>query len=270
DAGTVISNRAEATYSDATGSSYSAVSLTVTITVLPVATLVVTPDETVSSDTIAPHDQVTRQFRICNTGNGVDTFSLTKVDLTEPATAGSLYFDVDGSGTVNDGDVPITLNETQTPQLAPRACVNVLAVINTNDLQPQSTLTISIVARSNATNAVNGRGEDVGTIVNAVGLGVRFTDLNNPDLDPSKLVNGLAQTVVSRAGEFSYVVAFKNSGDTAARNTVLQDLLPTATEYIPGSLQFNDRSLSDAAHSDERSVQRSNIKPTPPRVKPAD
>src|SRR5436190_15196834 len=117
DAGTVISNRAEATYSDATGSSYSAVSLTVTITVLPVATLVVTPDETVSSDTIAPHDQVTRQFRICNTGNGVDTFSLTKVDLTEPATAGSLYFDVDGSGTVNDGDVPITLNETQTPQL---------------------------------------------------------------------------------------------------------------------------------------------------------
>ena len=71
DAGSVISNRAEATYSDETGGNYTTVSATVTVTVLPVATLVVTPDETASSETVAPHDQITRLFRVCNTGNNV-------------------------------------------------------------------------------------------------------------------------------------------------------------------------------------------------------
>jgi hypothetical protein len=58
-AGTVISNRTEATYPDDTGSSYEAVTETVTVTVMHVATIVVTPDETESSDTVAPRDQVT-------------------------------------------------------------------------------------------------------------------------------------------------------------------------------------------------------------------
>src|SRR5215831_14786795 len=78
EAGTVISNRAEATYSDVSGDTYTTVSPTVTVTVLAVATVVVTPDETASSATIAPHDQVTRLFRICNTGNYADTFSVIR------------------------------------------------------------------------------------------------------------------------------------------------------------------------------------------------
>ncbi len=260
DAGTIISNRAEATYTDSEGGNYSAVSATVTVTILPVATVVVTPDETASSETVAPRDQVTRLFRICNTGNNVDTFSITRFNLTSPATLETLYFDIDGSGTLTNGDAPITLNETASPDLSPRSCIGVLAVINTNDVPAQSTLTITTTARSNSTNAVNGRGLDDGTIINAVGLGARLTDPANSSLAPSKLVNGLAQTVVTQAGEFSYTIAFKNTGDTAARNVVMVDQLPATIAYSAGSLQVNDKSVSDALDGDEGSVQGGAIK----------
>ena len=153
---------------------------------LAVATLIVTPDETASSEIVAPHDQITRLFRVCNTGNNVDTISLARFNVTAPATLTALYFDNDGSGTVTNGDAPISLSETASPQLPPRGCIGVLAVINTNDIPSQSTLTITTTARSNATNAVNGRGEDEGTIINAVGLGARLTDPNDPSLAPKQ------------------------------------------------------------------------------------
>lgn len=270
DAGSIISNRAEASYSDETGESYTTVSATVTVTVLAVATLIVTPDETASSEIVAPHDQITRLFRVCNTGNNPDTISLTRFNLTAPATLKALYFDNDESGTVTNGDAPISLNETASPQLAPRDCIGVLAVIDTNDIPSQSTLTITITARSNATNAVNGRGEDVGTIINAVGLGARLTDPNNTSLAPSKLINGVAQSVVNQAGEFTYTIAFKNSGDTAARNVVVQDQLPAAISYSPASLQVNDRSVSDAVDNDEGSVQSGIIKVILAKVDPGE
>ena len=270
DAGTQISNRAEATYADDAGASYATVSQTVVVTVLAVATVVVTPDETASSDTVAPHDQVTRAFRVCNTGNNVDTFSITRFDLTAPATLSALYFDNDASSSVNDGDALITLNQTASPQLPPHGCIGVLAVINTNDVAPQSNLKLTLTARSNATNAVNGRGEDIGTIINDVGLGARLTDPNDSNKAPSKLINGLAQTVVTRAGEFSYVIAFKNTGDTAARNVVIKDRLPAAIDYVPGSLQLNDRSVSDAVDNDEGSVQAGEINIQVARVNPGE
>src|SRR5262249_12782882 len=71
-AGTIISNRAEATYQDAAGESFSTVSSTVTITIATVAAVVVTPDETSPSNTVTPNQQVTRLFRVCNAGNTPD------------------------------------------------------------------------------------------------------------------------------------------------------------------------------------------------------
>jgi uncharacterized repeat protein (TIGR01451 family) len=270
DAGSVISNRAEASYSDEFGENYTTVSPTVTVTVLAVATLIVTPDETASSELVVPHDHITRLFRVCNTGNTVDTISLTRFNVTAPATLTALYFDNDGSGTLTNGDAQISLNETASPQLSPRGCIGVLAVIDTNDIPSQSILTITTTARSNATNAVNGRGEDEGTIINAVGLGAHLTDPNNASLAPSKLINDVAQTVVNQAGEFTYTVAFKNSGDTAARNVLLQDQLPTAIAYSAASLQVNDRSVSDAVDNDEGSVQSGVIRVNLAKVDPGE
>jgi len=170
-AGTVISNRAEATYEDGSGASYTAVSETVTITISAVAGVAVTPDETAPSNTIAPHDQVTRPFRVCNTGNNPDTFTLTALDVTAPLSVSAIYFDTDNSGDVSNGDAPVHLNETVSPTIAPGACFGVLATLNTNDAPAQSVISIVLTAQSNSTNAVNGRGQDVGTIINAVGIG---------------------------------------------------------------------------------------------------
>src|SRR5216684_1714579 len=125
--GTIISNRAEASYQDDTGESFTSVSPTVTVTVLAVAAIVVTPDETVPSDTVAPREQVTRLFRVCNTGNNADTFTLTRAAVTAPATLNALYLDNDGSGTLTNGDVPVTINQTVSPQLPPGGCIGVLA-----------------------------------------------------------------------------------------------------------------------------------------------
>ena len=116
-AGTIISNRAEATYQDDAGESFNTVSPTVTITVLAVATVIVTPDETAPSDTVAPRERVTRVFLVCNTGNNADTFTLTRSDITAPATINSLYFDNDGSGTLTDGDTLVRVNESISPQM---------------------------------------------------------------------------------------------------------------------------------------------------------
>lgn len=269
-AGTVISNRAEATYEDTSGVSYNAVSETVTLTIAAVAGVAVTPDETAPSNSIAPHDQVTRLFRVCNTGNNPDTFTLTGLEVTAPVSVSAIYFDTDNSGDVSNGDTPVHLNETVSPSIAPGACFGVLATVNTNDAPAQSVITLALTAQSNSMNAVNGRGQDVGTIINAVGIGPRLTDFANSNLVPVKLVNSVAQSVVAAAADFTYSIAFRNNGDTAARNLVVADQLPAGISYEPGSLMLEDRLLSDAIDADEGSVQNNLINVRFAKVKPGE
>jgi uncharacterized repeat protein (TIGR01451 family) len=270
DAGTVISNRAEATYQDANGETFTTVSSTITVTILAVASLGVTPDETVPSATVAPHERITRLFRVCNTGNTTDTFSLTSFDLTAPATLNALYFDNDGSGTLSDGDATIQLNQSASPRISPGVCVGVLALVDTNDFPAHSMVTLSLMARSNSANAVNGRGQDAGTIINAVGEGARLTDPNDPNLPPSKLINNSRQAIVSNGGQFNYSISFRNSGETVARNVLMVDQLPQGIEYVPGSLRINDRDLSDAVDGDEGSVQNGEVRIRIPLVNPGE
>src|SRR3989440_1925024 len=255
--GTIISNRAEATYQNGAGENFTTVSETVTVTVQTVVSLAVTPDETSPSDRVAPHTQVTRLFRVCNSGNYSDSFTLTRADITAPANINALYFDNDGSGTVSDGDTQVRLNDTVSPQLTLGGCLGVLAVIDTKDAAPQSTITIRITARSNAANAANGRAEDTGTIINAVGQGAFLTNPANLNLVPSKLVNGLAQVMISSGGQFTYTIAFKNSGESPAQNVVVDDQLPAAIDYVSGSRQLDDRGLTD--EGSESSVRDNHI-----------
>ncbi len=269
-AGAVISNRAEATYQDDSGASFTTISETVTVTISAVAGVAVTPDETAPSNTIAPHDQVTRLFRVCNTGNNPDNFTLTALDVTAPVTLNALYFDADNSGDFSNGDSPVHLNETVSPTIAPGACFGVLAVLNTNDAQAQSAVTITLTARSNSSNAVNGRGQDSGTIINAVGLGPRLTDFSNSNAPPLKLVNSVSQAVVGADGQFSYSINFRNVGDTPARNLLVADQLPSGISYVPGSLTLNDRALSDATDTDEGSAQNDQVNIRFASVKPGE
>jgi uncharacterized repeat protein (TIGR01451 family) len=250
-AGAVITNRAESTYLDDEGTSFSTVSPSVFVTVLSVSSLTVTPDETQPSQSVGPHETLTRTFRICNLGNTPDLYTITRLEISDPARITHLYFDADATATVTSSDTLVTLNESLSPRVQPGFCLNVLAVVETNDVAPQSNITIRLGARSNVVAAVNGRGEDEGTIINAVGNGPRLTAPESASLPPQKLVNDSPQAIVSPGNPFTYTIAFRNSGDVTARDVVISDELPAEIEYMPASLRLAERNLTDADDADE-------------------
>jgi uncharacterized repeat protein (TIGR01451 family) len=254
EAGVTISNRAEATYADETGQEFMTVSPTVSVTVSTVAAVTVTPDETEPSATVAPNERVTRLFRVCNTGNTPDFYTLTSAEVSAPAALVSLHFDVDGSGALDANDRPVTLDSTMSPRLARGQCVGVLAVVDVGAGRAGEQFTVRIVARSSVSDALNAGAQDAGTIVNAYGNGARLTAPSDPSLPPVKLVEGKESVTTSPGQALNYTITFRNSGDTVARNVLLRDELPDGLEYVAGSLRVGGRTLTDSADADEGSV----------------
>ncbi len=254
-ASTVIANHAEASYEDESGNTFATVSPTVFVTIKTISSLTVTPDETQPSANVGPQETLTRAFRICNMGNTPDLYTITRIEVNAPSRISNLYFDVDESGTITSTDTLVTVNESLSPRVQPGFCLNVLAVLETNDVAPQSNITIRLAARSNVVAAVNGRGEDEGTIINAVGNGPRMTSPDSASLPPTKLVNGNPTATVSPGNPFTYTIAFRNSGDVTARNVLVGDDLPAEIEYVPSSLRLEERSLTDIEDADEGMVR---------------
>src|SRR5882762_1904299 len=261
-AGTIISNRADATYRDAEGTPFTTVSLTVTVTVQAVAALTVSPKENAPSANVGPHERITRLFRICNIGNVLSPYTISRAEVNAPAALASLFFDNDGSGTVTAGDVRVTIGATQSSVVAPSSCLGVLAVVDTNDAPPDSLLQIHLTALADVANAGNAQVTDTGTIINSVGKGPHFSNPSNPSLPPLKMVNGGGQAVVTRGTPFTYMIAFRNTGDVTARNVVVSDDLVAGTEYVAHSLHLDSngaKDLTDAEDADEGFVRSQHI-----------
>ncbi|MDQ6788113.1 MAG: hypothetical protein M3033_15015 [Acidobacteriota bacterium] len=267
-AGTVITNRAEAFYQDAEGEKYNTVSQIIRVTISAVPAVAVTPDETSPSATVTANERVTRQFRICNTGNGEDQFIPTRAEVSAPAQIAGIYFDADNSGTVNDGDVPVSIGQTLTPRLAPRECQSVLFVIETGNAAPQSQIVIGLNARSNIALSGGEFAQDSGKIINAVGSGVRFTSPADTSLPPVKLVENLSRTVAAAGQTLNYNIAFRNNGEVAAHQARVIDNLPAELEYIEGSLRLNNRSVTDASDADEGTATLRRVEMTIPEIAP--
>lgn len=257
--GTIITNFAQASYKDQNGILFNTISPTVFLTVKAISSLVVTPDETEASAVVAPNQSVTRQFRVCNTSNNSDSYTLTRVNISSPAQLVGLYFDADGDGLISANDVPIALNNTRSSTIEVGSCVAVLADINTQTISVGEQLRIGITARSNVTDAANGIAEDEGTIINTAGKAAVLTDPDNPTLAPVKTVENQRSWVTSKNQPLKYQIAFRNSGDIAARNVVLTDELPDGLQYIAKTLQIDARSVSDADDSDEGSVTNNRL-----------
>lgn len=251
--GSVITNKAEATYEDDLGTSYSAVSPTVTVTIQAVVSLLVTPDETTPSNTVGQRERITRVFRICNTGNVADAYTITAASVDSPAALVSLHFDNDATGTLTNTDTEITINGTTSKQIAPGACLTVLAAVDVLDF-PLGNLAIKLTARSN-TEGVTGRPSDEGTIINTVGSSARLTSPSDASLPPVKTVNDSTRSIVSVGAPFTYSITFRNSGDAVARSVVVTDNLQPRLEYVTGSLTLDGRNLTDIADGDEGDVQ---------------
>jgi len=252
-AGVVITNHAEVTYRDESGVEYRGTSPTVTVTIQTVAGLTVTPDETVPSATVVQQERITRLFRICNTGNASDSYTITNATVNSPASIVNLYFDIDSSGTLTAADILTNVNGPVSPQVSPGTCLGVLVTVDVNDSTHGTRLTISLTAQSNI-NGVNGRLSDEGTIINSVGAAPRLTSPSDSSLPPEKSVNGSSLAVVALGNSFTYTIALRNSGEAPALNVVITDELQPQIQYIPGSLTLDNRSITDADDGDEGTV----------------
>jgi uncharacterized repeat protein (TIGR01451 family) len=251
---TEIFNFAEGEYRDPAGDLLRTVSPRVVFRVRAISAIVVTPDESENSEVITANQTVTRKFKVCNTSNISDNYTITQTDITAPAEIAALYFDTDNDGEISNADVLIGLNNTQSPTLLPRECLNILAQVKTNTISQNQRVNISLNVRSTNREAANGLVEDSGTIINSVGKPAIFTHPDDPTLIPLKLVENQPSYVANKNQPLNYLITFRNNGDVAARNVVIVDDLPEQLSYIANSLRLDGRALTDAEDSDEGSI----------------
>lgn len=102
-AGTAITNQATATYQDAAANSFSAVSNTTTVTVLPVYSVAITSpaDQSVPANTTAYY-----AYTLTNTGNATNTFNLAASSVP-PGWTATLIRDDNANGTHEPGEVTV-------------------------------------------------------------------------------------------------------------------------------------------------------------------
>lgn len=248
--GTEIFNRAEADYFDFHGNRLSTVSQTVSFIVRSVPRLTVSPDETEPTAIVGANERIVRSFKVCNTGNVADTYQISRSNISSPSVISALYFDIDESGTISNADIPVVLNQTNSPNTIISGCFNVLADILTNNIPVGSHLEIEITVRSNTSADT----QDIGTIVNIAGRSAIFTSPTNPALPPLKQVNQSTNYVGTIGERVNYLISFKNSGDVPANNTIFIDDLPNEVRYVPNSLRLNNVNLTDPPNDDEGTV----------------
>lgn len=273
-AGTIISNQAKASYVDpATGETGNTTSNTVTVTILPIGGVVVTPDETQPSSTAGPREVIVRQFTVCNIGNQTNNYVISNQNITPPSTIKNLYWDLDRDGKISTGDALITLNSTQSPALAAGTCIGVLAEIDTGTVQANSQITVSITAKGTATYP-NGQSSDAGAILIGTLRGPEIVNPTNPTLPPLKTVsankadgfNGATKLTVMPGQPYWITLGFKNTGGSAGLNVVIKDDLPNGTSYVANSLMVNGTQVTDAADGDAGQASPTQVLASFPKV----
>jgi uncharacterized repeat protein (TIGR01451 family) len=257
--GTQITNVAQYSYKDGNGAVYSETTAVVTVTVVAVPGVVVTPKQTTPSATVAQNSEITSVFTVTNTGNESDTFVMTAASATSPATVKSVYYDVDNSGTVTPGDSAVTLGTTPSPTVAPGQSITVLVVSETNSFPISGIMTVSLTAQSVDSQSTSKVDQDTGTILYNLGSGSLITGPGGANSPPLKQVDGQTMESVKPGQVVKFTVTFVNSSGVALNNVTVTDGLPAGLTYVPGTLVFDQTPLTDAADGDPGTVVGNDI-----------
>ena len=226
--GTVISNRATATYSDGTNS-FTAVSNTVTTTVSNVAGISVTPDAGVNPSVVAGQAAVMFQFSVANTGNIADNFLFkasgasvrSAVTGTTTVTLTRAVIDVNGSNTIDGGDTDVLTNgaDVTSAAVAQGAAITVLVELTVGGAATAGD-TLQVLLGDDVNQAVNLSANEVRT-VNGTTVNGRREDLGDISAtvqDDALLV--LTDTVpagpVALGGTIAYSLSLANNGARTA------------------------------------------------------
>ena len=208
-------------------------------------------------------------FRVTNTGNGSEAFSLVldsalPGDDFDPVPAAiPLYFDTDGSGDLNTGDVAYQPGSND-PVLGPDSSIDVLVV---NDIP------------ANAGNGSLGRSELIATAVTGSGLpgtgfagagdgggiavvgtsGASGAEIGEYLVDDIEVAFTKTQNVADPSGgsepvsgaTITYTITVEVQSAGVASAAVVRDPIPQYATFAPGSIALNGASLTDAADTDD-------------------
>lgn len=221
-AGTEITNRAEATYTDPNGASQTVTSDEIVTTVLPVYDFVITPNGASSSapgQTVAATAGNAAQFSytVTNQGNIEDTITLTLAQAGDDDFNLSnirIYLDENGNGILDAGEPLVAEIELGAGEAVQLIVVGTVLEGTTSGAVTNINLEgVSVGAPSNTDTDNWARavlGDDNGEGENVAGV-----DIGNSDSDPDTVPSDGGLTISAQPGKaVSYPLELQNTGDT--------------------------------------------------------
>ncbi len=281
-AGTVISNTVTLDYVPMGGIPVTATSNTATFVVEELINVILQWQDgspvSVNSPDVA--DKLT--FLITNTGNGTETFSLTRNnalagDQYDPATSSTnfIYFESNsipglqigaGGDTLLAGSLTLAAEESRTLYVVSDTPVG-LVIGNTGR-----------VALSVASTTVGAAGAAPGTALPGLGDGgvIAVVGLTQAQASATGtyIVSGLALSVVKTVAvdgggnvltdtasgkTLTYTITVTLTGTGTASNLVITDPLPAELTYVPGSITVNAATRTDAADADNATFSANTV-----------
>lgn len=271
-AGALIENTARATYT-ADAVTQSVDSNTVTLRVDEVLDVATASQE---SGSVAASTSAVLRFKVTNTGNGPEAFTLT----ANPAVTGNdfngtvtgLAIDVNGNGVYDAGVDTALTNGANSPVLPADGPLDVLVLV-----------TIPGSAAANATSrveltasAVTGTGAP-GTLFAGAGAGGGDAVVGGSTASATAqavlVVNRTAVSLVKSAtiadpfggarpvpsATITYSITANVTGSGTAAGLSVTDAIPAGTTYLPGTLTLEGGALTDAADADAGEASASGV-----------
>ena len=240
-AGTNISNVATASYTDNTGTTRTVTSNEVKTVVEQVGSFTLVQDRSV---TTVPNGQATMSHILTNTGNGTDTFTISLADLDNHASGSTFDFASDKFA------VYIDKNKDGVPDDA----VNLNVPGKTIELQAGEDVGLVVVATTPNT-ATTGQFDKLHLTATASKTNLySASSINNTDT--VTITSGAVVTITKAASistakvgeEIEYTLTFKNTGNAAATNVAIFDILPANVTYVGDSARYSGSAtaLTDA------------------------
>lgn len=231
-AGTNISNVATASYTDNTGTTRTVTSNEVKTVVEQVGSFTLVQDRSV---TTVPNGQATMSHILTNTGNGTDTFTISLADLDNHASGSTFDFASDKFA------VYIDKNKDGVPDDA----VNLNVPGKTIELQAGEDVGLVVVATTPNT-ATTGQFDKLQLTATASKTNLySASSINNTDT--VTITSGAVVTITKAASistakvgeEIEYTLTFKNTGNAAATNVAIFDILPANVTYVGDSARYS-------------------------------
>ena len=240
--GTQITNSATATYKDHSGRTFSVTSNTLVTTIAKLAAIVVSPKEIQANpgaDGVGVGQIAIRTFTITNASNISDAYRITA------AAAGSLTISSIAFVTPS-GNIPVTINSTVSPTIAPGASIAVQVAITTTALAVKQSVPVTITAQTTVTDVANGLQSDTGKQWIVGASGPQLTGPGGASTTIQKTVNGV-QVVQGQPGQVvTFSIAGQNSGGSPATHVVVTDTLVTGLTAVLSSVQVNGAAVTGA------------------------